>query len=137
MTEVIGHDLLERNCKETLNVIRALYSLPVCHFFLRIYVFRTLAPRGLNISRCSDSSYFEQTAAIIIDPMAGIPTPWPNHVPHKYPLLAVAGTNSCMSFYFSDVKILSTYWSCFAHFSKTSDTEQTAGNIIDCILICR
>jgi len=53
---IIGYELLDQNCKETLNVNGALHSLPVRHFALLTHVFRTLAPTGQNISKSSDSS---------------------------------------------------------------------------------
>jgi hypothetical protein len=58
---------------------QTLNSLPV----LRKRVFRTLALTGHNISKFSDPSHFEQTTAIIINPMIGNSEACRNRLPQE------------------------------------------------------
>jgi hypothetical protein len=107
----------------------------VYYFAIHIHVFRASAPTGLKISCCSDSSHFEQTAAIINISITGILTTCrnqalqqisPPHI-HRHVFLLVVLLLRCDK--------VSTHWSCLEYFRKTSDAKRTAGSILGCILI--
>lgn len=87
----------------TTNFIRTLRLTPEPLNAVPIRVFKTLAAKWLHLSRCSNSSHFESTAAIFITRWLAISRVDIIKCRSKHHLITVAGVNFCLSFCFWDL----------------------------------